>query len=1244
MKLWIDTAPPTEPVNLYAQSSLGDTKLVWRRRIDSGYYTLRLRITVSTWRRDFILRVDHREIAYHTGYYTREGKGDPPDYRFDFVLEYSGVHEIEIDCMTGTHTSHYPVHDRCLRIVKIGLEQRPLPEFRDIAAHIQPAREFQFGWGWQPGSDYQRLGGFVITGDYWRKRIIDESSKWGSNFLQIYPTASESYFKDASFWECIRCAHQMGMLVDEHAHDDRFNVPINKLYDEIHSHMEGYFDPLALNASGCLDGFETELYKGPDMVHVASRENFTRTNHLMWSWHPGVMIASCLSAPGENDYYLQWLHEDFHGPNYAHFLMCAGGWALSGYDDMDAMSLLPHDLGFRNEYNWVFRGHQANARLYSSNLWGGASSIDWIAKQNWDFFRLNARALREGRMPLNSFLAWLGEDIFTLPEDLRESVYAISMDPCRAALAYWLATTGYDGDQAWRKNHAKQGGGQAAYRPREWVASNTLRIHNGILAADHSAFGDQRKLYWDTEQLGHFDLNAGKLELAHSLFEVVPEEPEKPVATQVFGPSGETSRVWRVQVSRGTYDLLVSVAEADVPFRAELYLMGQFLGSMVGGANGSTDRFPCFVSDDKEHSLELRLADGCRLPRISMELLPTHYQVQALAAFGKADDSSEEFSEKAELDPIHKSLPKRCSVSASDTKAMLPRFISSNGVYPQALDIYFDGDAGSYLLTVRVRSEKPQQVDVTLNSHRFSTPEFTEQVRRDGKEGGTKPADWPAWLNPNDWLGCPGVYGRIHAFEAGPEWQTFQAPIVCAHNNGKIRHKVELSIPAGGGAVELDTIALYRNAVERRIDLAGGHQSVVEESMARVFGGSVLNEKRRIRLVADEPTLFLEMDRKMNGDPINLNYRVDGSSYTSLEFNGKSQNQKGVSTVAPDAITLRDHTGLRPPLTFLFLRRDGIEGIRWSGGMIELKCNAAGEQRLVVAATLRDPACGRLAAYLAAETEKIHLGRKGHTIVNKTGLTEVRLLNINNPEPGPYFVQEKGWWSVRGAQPLKSSESEWAQYIGNYENWRYEGNKGVMPLPPYDSDLVRLNVSPGEEARIQRYGYIDGVLRPGWGSQKQMVITDVQPEKCTVRVLSVTPYIYAPRIEFSKQFVKARLDGKPWAYHDGNNVFLPQEPGEYRVEVSSEGNKAPTLVATAALVKAASYEDSTLTVKITPPPYVFKLPGGLCYHLGIEYDSKTFALSGFEGGEIVRRGARGAVIKCLSDLVHMHFSTAKYSP
>ena len=1235
VKLALDSEAPSVPIELYTQAGLGKTKLLWRRSLDPGRYALRLRIATSTDCTRFIVRVDHREIAYHSGYYTHDGKAEAPVYRFGFIIAEAGLHEIEID---STFTGGYPNHDRPLRIVDIGLEPRPLPLMVGASAPPAVTGEFQHGWGWQSCSDYQRLAGFVITGDYWKKRIVDESAKWGANYIQTFPHVAsgsdfraalkEGYFKDADVFECLQYARGMGMLIDEHAHDDLFTPPtVEQLYAVIQTHMAKHYDVLALPASKRVDVFETEQYGGPDRTHVASKENFIKTDHVMWAYSPGAMIASCTPAPGQTSNYLQWLHEDFHGPNYAHFMMCAAGGLSGGYDDMDAISLLPNDLGFRNEYNWVYRGCQANSRPYTSNVWGGTSSIDWIAKQNWDFFRLHARAIREGRIPLNGFLAWLGEDIFQLPEDMRESVYAISMDPCRAALAYRLATTGRNGEHAWR---------DPSTRSREWAPSNTLRIHNGVLAADHSAFGDQRKLYWDSENLGHFDLNAEAVELARSFFETVAGEREKPVAAHVFAPGKETSQGWKIRVPGGTYDLLVRASAADAAFRAELYLMSQYLGSVVGGASGSAVRFPCFVSDDKEHSLELRLVDGDSLPQIALELLATRYEVKVLAAFGKVDDSSQEFAEKVDLEPIYKSLPKRCSAFVSDARSkMIPRFISGSGDHPRALDIYFDGESGSYLLAVRARSAKPQQVNVTLNSHRFCTPEFTEQVRRDGK--GVVPADWPAGI-ATDWLGRPGEKGLIHAFVAGPDWQTFQVPVVCFHNSGRPKHKIELSVPEGGAEVELDAVAFYIDPAERRIDRIGGHQSILEENMVRSFGGSVLDEKRRIRVTAEEPTLFLEIDRKVKGGPIKLSYRVDCSAYTHLEFEGKPQQQQGVSAEMPRTVTMRDRTGLRPPLTMLFLHHEGLEGIRWSGGMIELPCVAAGEQRLAVAATIRDPAHGQLAEYLALETETVHLGPEGHAIDNKSGVNEVRLLRIGNPEPGPYFVQEKGWWRVRGAQPLKSSESAWDDYLRNYERWRYEGRQGAMPLPPYDSDLVRLAVAPGEEAHVQKYGYINGVVRPGWGSQKQMLLGDVEPGKCTVRVLSVTPYVYAPRIEFSESFTDARINGKPWAYHDGKNVFLPQKPDDYQVEVFKEGVKTPTITTTSAQVESAQYLDKTLIVKFVLPPYVFKLPEGLNYYLGLEFDKDVLAISEVKGGEIARTGPRGAVVKCDGDLVRVHFA------
>ena len=1193
---------------LYTKPELGPTRLVLYKELDAGYYTLRAKFATDTWRRDFIFRVDHQETAFHTGYFTHSGQAEPPTYRFDFVISESGRHRIELNCEFPT----YPVHNRALRILDLEIEQRPAPVVPDLYATGHPGQYYCHGWGWMPSSTYQRYFNWKITYDYWKKRIVDGPAKWGSNYLQLFPEAKPSYLQDVDIVEAINYAHKAGFLVDEHAHGGILvGTSLEDRFERLDLHMSQYFDRLEIPAVNSVDGWETEQY-GSAGYCLGTKENVITSNQITWKYHPGSTIADCKSETGEHNNYLQWLHEDFHGPNYYKILMCAGGWAVSGYDDMDAMSLFPNDLGFKNEYNWVFRTYQADARPYTNNIFGGTSSTDWMAKECWDFFRLHAYALREGRLPINSALNWLGEPTFNLPEDMREAAYALSMDPCRSALVYLLATTGRDGLHSWRKYYYKQNGYVVPYRPRDWAPSSTMRLHNGILAADQTGFGDIRRLIWDSENLGQFDLNAKTVQLARSLFETRLVEPP-PVAEHTFSAGAIENQVWDVAVPAGSYEILASTAGTE-SFRAEIYLMGQYLGSLVGGPQGAGNRFACYISDDDSHPIELELADGEEIPAVTIQLVPTDYNVPLIARLGSLDDSSAEFADSVGMSHS----PPRFSCSLTEVSAgQFPEGLAANSAdLPRALDMYFDGYIGNYLLAVRARTASSQLVEVTLNSQHYSY-----------------------YDDSGMWVDTPGYYNQVGGFITDSDWQTFQVPIVCPHRSGRRRFKIELSVPDGAEDVEFDTIALYKAPVCQHLVVPGGHKAILDESFIIENGGVHLDEQRELWMVADEPTVYMNIERQLTGGPASVLSLLDFSGYEQVTFDGQVQDSDGSSSAVPDCIKLCDNEEALPPVTIYLLEKDNLDQIDWSGGYLELSGQVDGQQNLKLAATLRDANLTASAAYFQAEVEEVNLAGQCVTFTNNDSFTKVHLVKVNDPEKGPYFVEEKGWWSVRGAQRLYSSEQDWEDYLADYDYWIVNKGSGPMPAPAYNADLVRLVIPAGEQVKLQAYGFIDGIVRPGWGSHKQMLIKDVEPNSCTVEVLTVDVYAFAPRIEFSDEFTSAKLDGQPWAYHDHQHVFLPQQPGTYHVEVIGQGQSypPPTLTCTSASVTSAVYSDNELTVTIELPQHVFQLPEGLNYNLAIGFDPIAYEVNSVTGGTLVREGTLGAIVTCEQDTVSVSF-------
>jgi len=1253
--LWSKVTKPPLPLDLYNQAESGYTSLVWERNLTPGYYTINVKFETGCNRREFVLSVDYCEVAFYSGYFTRDGKAEPPIYRFDFIITEPGAHRIEIS-RHGIINTPATIHNETLRLLDIVIEQRTTPSVPDIYSHEHPAEGYNQLWGWHACSWYQRRDNQKITLDYWKKRIIEESAKWGANYVQMYPYINEGFFLDGTTSEAIRFAHQQGYVIDEHS---GVGGDFEKALSFLDSHFHTYFDRATLPIAEVMDSWETEdgwvkgdfnddeTSKTPSGLTLDSIDNVIKTTDKAWNYNPGCVIGECFNVATTFLHYKNWLHEGYHGPNYAKVLMCAGSVFGNGYDDMQMMSPFPDDLAFKNEYNLVFRKSQANSRFYTTNVFGGGTTTDWITKECWDFFRQNAYAMRQGRLPLTSALSWLGDSPLVLPESVRRAVYAASFEPCRGSMAYRLAATGRDGYQLWKysywrgKENLPPFGLEARqshdyfflqYRAREWDPASSVRIHNGILAITSSAFGSQSNLVWDTENLGQFDINARTVSLSKNFFSTRLSEPTKPVVECRFPAGSEKLQQFKLKLPHGTYMLNVDYGAAK-PFQTEVYLMDQYLGCIFGDGTDGRISFPFYVPDSFEHTLELRSKFSEVLPVIKATIVPTNYQVEEIVKIGNPNDDSAEFDQDFVQQKGKTSWRREFDAQALNTVGGFPPTLADQNELPRVVDIYFDGEAGTYVLSFRVRAHKEdQRMDITLNSHLYGDEKIElGQVQENG----------------NDWYNNPGIYGRAGLFLLGTEWKTYQVSLVCDHRSGKRRHKFEISIPSGSDKVDIDSVTLTKSPINNEIALTGGHKSILNESF--VVGNDIcVKELRKLTMVADEPTAFLEITRQTNGGAVWVSSEFDYSGYDGLSFEGQKQPSSGSSEKIPQSIELNDSRGVLPPLNLFLTDKSPIKRLDWSDGNLELRSkiepNAA---KLQIVTTIRNGDSKKLIQYFQSnphQAKQIASIEDKRLFTNSNSLTEVRLVEIANPKDGPYFVKEKGWWSVRGAQPIYKL-TNWLTYLDSFDQWVVD-KRTEMPMLKDGHDLIRLIIPAKQDVELQSYGFIDGLVRPGWGSQKQVLINDISKTGCMVRVLWVTPYIYAPRVEFSTPFTQVTLNGNAWSYHDDRHVFLPQKPGDYKIEVKNIKNirQMPTLQSTAASVKSAVYQDNKLMIEIEKPSYVFTLPQEVNYKLFLGCDPTEFPMKEIEGAKLIREGHYGMIVEASQPNISVTFGERVLPP
>lgn len=1235
-------------IQLFDKAAHGPMSVRWEKELAAGGYELQLDLAPAVWRRDFIVRVDHRPVCVRSAYFNCEGVSEQPPYVFRFIVTEPGVHWIDVDLGVFTFADC----EQLLRDFEGGERPKegtgetagpPRPSMTIRAMRLErcamPGHGMAAGfpyhqqlWGWMPCSKYQRHFNRTMTRAYFERRIVDESAKWGSNYLQLHSLITEGYLADGDVRDALPYAHAWGFLLDEHG--GWLNMDPDKTvaqYDErMEAHFAAFLDRTELSAPRALDGWESEDYnfKYPKHKPLETFERVLSSDHRTWRYHPGSFISQCRSlSPYHRELYLSRLHEGFHGPNYGKVLMCAGAYTGNGYDDLMPLEPFPHNWAVKSRYNWVYRVAQADCRVYSNNKYSSGAMLDWATKQHWDFFRLNAEAQRDGRLPVMSGLTWLGEPNLTLPEDMREGVLAASLEPCRSAICYPLTTTGRDGLLYWRYpkgdiRHLKEsaGSGEAAlelrrdrerrYTPRDLTPGASWRIHNGVLAATQSALGGKTELAWDTEELGQFDVNAPALKLSADLFTTGLAQPQPAAHRLTLSASGEGSVAQQVELDAGSY-MLVARADKAAPFRAEVWLMQQYLGSFEGGEL----RMPFCAAESGAHTLELRAVHGSA-PEATVEIVPTHLVVETLAQIGSFADATKACvllgNEGAGGLPLHA----EAELGAADAAKNCPKVLDAACAEgPRAVSLWFDAPAGTYLLTVRARTTQDvQRLDVGLNAHLFSD--------------GTKHVHRPLGFGTNDWVNEPGQYGRAGAWMLDGEWRTYQMAVAVNHRGGKMRHKLELSTPAGEGRIEFASIRLSHTPVRHWTNQVGGHEAKLEAESTLATGGMRTRERRTLRMVAGEPSLFFGLHREVTGGSAELASCIDLHAYDEIRVDGQVLGKGESLEGTPRWIEAADSKGLFPPLNLAVLDGGAIDRAERTAGGLRLLSRVDKSEYLFIAATLRQGAQETLAKLLRTEPSAVELGPSGTTLTPMWECEEIRLVRVKNPAKGPYFVREEGWWRVRGAQPLRTSAEDWEAYLDAHDAWIGEGDPDTIPEPPYGDDLVRVQVRTGDEPAVQPFGFIDGCVRPGWGSQKQMLLGGVSASGCTVRVLSVTPYIFAPRVEFAGTFTSATLDGNPWAYHDGRHVFLPQHPGDYRIEVDRQGARTPSLLTTAASVERAEFADGSLRLELGLPAYVFKTPGELRYHVLIGFDAERMGIGRVEGGEVLRQGPEGTVIRC----------------
>lgn len=204
------------------------------------------------------------------------------------------------------------------------------------------------------------------------------------------------------------------------------------------------------------------------------------------------------------------------------------------------------------------------------------------------------------------------------------------------------------------------------------------------------------------------------------------------------------------------------------------------------------------------------------------------------------------------------------------------------------------------------------------------------------------------------------------------------------------------------------------------------------------------------------------------------------------------------------------------------------------------------------------------------------------TVPNNLNLEHAATVGLTGQLRGPIRVRENGWWYFRGI-------SESNEFPGRH--------------------FAKINLhSADSTALVEARFPVDGELGWGWGSQYQLLLSDVEHdgEECIARitVCNTTPFIFAPRVRLRDEPDEITLNGEPWNYADGRDVFLPNRVGEYELRWRYGRTNTPKLCRTFATVNTCRADGDTLVLELEKPPHVTKDFGHHGYYALIEHNGE----------------------------------------
>lgn len=390
-------------------------------------------------------------------------------------------------------------------------------------------------------------------------------------------------------------------------------------------------------------------------------------------------------------------------------------------------------------------------------------------------------------------------------------------------------------------------------------------------------------------------------------------------------------------------------------------------------------------------------------------------------------------------------------------------------------------------------------------------------------------------------IALDGVLLRAVPFDgSAPRTVATTVPVHAARKGAR-----ELSFTVvAGGACALDRLVLLRAGdvgVEAAVATpAGSHASLRESSQSTYHAETVL-----LDALADLPGFVVRArcERSVR------NLQVERTLALPLHREVVAAKGETADDLRAPFVLVADGASA-PDVVVVPLQRARHDTLRWRPGELVWRSAPDAGMQARFGLLFVPPGEGRArlaeaAAVLAALADPIALNldeARSAMVTSDLPFAWPRLLRVDGGGSAPFFVQEEGWWTLRGSQ------------------------RG-----PDGSRWLRVLQAPGDAVQIVGGPSVLARTRPGAGSLRLLALRDPEPGAVTVRVLQPSA-LGAPSVVMARDFADVQLDGEDWAHRDGRVVFLPNRVGEFRVRTRDHaGGSSPHVRRTAAPLAVCRY-------------------------------------------------------------------------